>query len=178
MGHLHTNPGEHDHTISAFIVREDFEVPKLLLHMHKKLHVLLQPGGHVELNETPWQAITHEIAEESGFEMDQLEVLQPVDRIKKLSGTVLHPSPLAYNTHYFDTEGEHRHTDVSYAFVANGEPRLELDEGESSDIRWLSLDELNALDNSSIFENVREIGQYVLTSVLQNWERVDTKEYN
>lgn len=46
MAHIHTNPGEHDLTASAFIVRDDFAKPRLMLHMHKKLGVLLQPGGH------------------------------------------------------------------------------------------------------------------------------------
>ena len=177
MGHIHTEPGQHDQTISAFIVREDFDKPKLLLHMHKKLHVLLQPGGHIELNETPWQAISHEVAEETGYRMDQLQILQPAERLKAISGAVLHPTPLVYNTHYFDTEGTHRHTDVSYAFVANGEPALELSEDESSDVRWLSLEELMALNPNEIFENVREIGAYTLSTVLNAWERVDTAEY-
>lgn len=82
MAHIHTNPGEHDLTASAFIVRDDFEEPRLLLHMHKKLHILLQPGGHVELNENPWQAIEHELREETGYTFDELEVLQPKDRLR------------------------------------------------------------------------------------------------
>jgi len=53
MSHIHTNPGEHDQTVSAFIIRTDTAEPELLLHVHKKLGVLLQPGGHIELNETP-----------------------------------------------------------------------------------------------------------------------------
>ena len=67
MAHVHTQYGEHDQTASAFIVRTDTEQPKLLLHLHKKLGVLLQPGGHVELQENQWQAICHEIQEETGL---------------------------------------------------------------------------------------------------------------
>lgn len=100
MAHIHTNPGEHDLTTSAFVVRDDLETPKLLLHMHKKLHVLLQPGGHVELREDPWQAITHELKEESGYALEELEILSP-----KAPNAKLHPVPVVVNTHNFDDEG-------------------------------------------------------------------------
>ena len=51
MGHIHTDPGQHDLTVSAFIVRESDGRPLLLVHRHKSLALLLQPGGHVELDE-------------------------------------------------------------------------------------------------------------------------------
>jgi len=42
--------------------------PRIILHKHRKLNKLLQFGGHVELDETPWQAVLREIAEESGYD--------------------------------------------------------------------------------------------------------------
>jgi hypothetical protein len=49
MAHIHTEPGQHDFTASAFIIRldrlDERGQPKLLLHKHKKLHKLLQFGG-------------------------------------------------------------------------------------------------------------------------------------
>ncbi len=173
MAHIHTNPGEHDLTTSAFVVRDDLETPKLLLHMHKKLHVLLQPGGHVELREDPWQAITHELKEESGYALEELEILQPKGALRQVTNAKLHPVPVVVNTHNFDDEGTHKHTDISFAFLAHDAPKSQPEEGESNDIRWLSLEELSALDSSEIFENVREIGKYVLTHVYQEWERFD-----
>lgn len=175
MAHIHTNSGEYDLTASAFVVRDDFAEPRLLLHMHKKLHVLLQPGGHVELGENPWQAIEHELREESGYTFDELEVLQAKDRLRSISGAQLHPTPVVVNTHNFDTEGNHRHTDMSFAFLAHGEPSLSPEDGESNDIRWLSSEQLAKLDNTEIFENVREIGQYVLNHVYFEWERSSAK---
>jgi 8-oxo-dGTP pyrophosphatase MutT (NUDIX family) len=172
MGHLHTNLGEHDLTASAFVVRDDFPEPRLLLHMHKKLGVLLQPGGHVELNENPWQAIEHELREESGYTFDQLEVLQPAGSLQSITNAELHPMPVVVNTHDFDSEGTHKHTDISFAFVAHGEPLFAPADGESRDLRWLSVEQLNALDSTEIFENVREIGRYVLDRVYSDWERV------
>ena len=177
MAHIHTNFGEHDLTASAFIVRDDLSEPQILLHMHKKLSVLLQPGGHVELSEDPWQAIEHELREEAGYTFDELEVLQPEDRMLSLSGTKLHPMPLNINTHKFDSEGAHRHTDISFAFLAHAEPILLPADGESKDVRWVSIEQLQALQTNEIFDDVREICMFVLTTVLKDWERVSTKAY-
>jgi 8-oxo-dGTP pyrophosphatase MutT (NUDIX family) len=172
MAHIHTNPGEHDLTASAFIIRHDFPEPRLMLHMHRKLRVLLQPGGHVELNEDPWQAIEHELKEETGYTFKELEVLQPKDQLKSITHAKLHPMPVVLNTHDFDSAGTHKHTDISYAFIAHNAPEGSPEEGESKDVRWLSGEALSQLSNTEIFENVREIGQYVLQHVYQEWEPV------
>lgn len=170
MGHIHENPGEHDLTASAFVVRDDFPEPRLLLHMHKKLGVLLQPGGHVELNENPWQAVEHELKEETGYTFEQLELYQPADRIRRLTRALAHPMPVVVNTHDFNAT--HKHTDIAYAFLAHGEPALAPAKGESNDIRWVSADDLAWMPSSEIFDNVREIGYFVLNHVHMHWERV------
>jgi 8-oxo-dGTP pyrophosphatase MutT (NUDIX family) len=177
MAHIHTNSGEHDQTASAFIVRTDLEYPRLLLHMHKKLGVLLQPGGHVELHENPWQAIRHEIEEETGYEASQLTVLQPKDRLSRLTGAQLHPAAVCQNTHNFAGSSEHRHTDTAYAFLAKGAPRNLPADGESADLRWVSVGELDRLSGNEIFEDVREIGRFVLLTCLRDWEEVPVDEY-
>jgi 8-oxo-dGTP pyrophosphatase MutT (NUDIX family) len=177
VAHIHTEPGQHDHTASAFIVRNVGGEPKVLLHVHKKLGVLLQTGGHVELHETPLQAVLHEITEETGYELSKLRLLQPKLRLKKITGAVLHPQPLVYNTHRFDHEGLHRHTDVSFAFMTDSLPAGEPDEGESRDQRWIGLDELQLLGEEEIFANVREIMTYLIQEVLGEWEEVPLDSY-
>ena len=177
VAHIHTEPGQHDHTASAFIVRYDAGEPKVLLHMHKKLGVLLQTGGHVELHETPWQAVLHEITEETGYELSQLRLLQPNLRLKKITDAVLHPQPLVYNTHRFDHEGVHKHTDVSFAFMTDSLPAGVPDEGESRDQRWVGLAELKLLSENEIFANVREIMTYLLTNVLGKYEVVELSQF-
>src|SRR4051812_49824476 len=99
MPHIHTEDGQHDPTTSAYIVRTDTPEPTILLHKHRKLGKYLQFGGHIELNENPWAAITHEIAEESGYGIDQLTILQPTTLLKKVSGVQMHPLPVSYLTH-------------------------------------------------------------------------------
>lgn len=138
--HIHTLPGQHDLTASAFIVRTDAAEPHVLVHRHKKLGRLMQVGGHVELEETPWSALAHEVREESGYDLDQLGVLQVVDTRVDTAGAVVHPIPFVVNTHRLP--GDHLHTDLSFALVAGGPPRHRVDEGESADLYWLTLGEL------------------------------------
>lgn len=178
MAHIHTEPGQHDHTASAFIVRYDDNVPKVLLHVHKKLGVLLQTGGHVELNETPWQAVLHEIKEETGYELNQLRLLQPKLRLKHITGAVLHPQPLVFNTHRFDNEGIHKHTDVSFAFITESLPSGLPDEGESRDQRWIGVKDLQLLTNDEIYSNVSEIITFLLSDVLGVWEIVGLSDFD
>lgn len=176
MPHIHTGPGEHDATASALIIRYDMSEPRLLLHMHKKLGKLIQPGGHVESDETPWQAILHEITEETGYEHKQLHVLQPVERLRHLSGVALHPVPVCENTH--DYGGiDHYHTDRLYAFATDELPANQPGKGESTDLRWVTADELSALDNEIVFRNIKEIGHYALTFCAHHWERVPLSDF-
>lgn len=177
MAHVHTQYGEHDQTASAFIVRTDTEQPKLLLHLHKKLGVLLQPGGHVELQENQWQAICHEIQEETGYELTQLHLLQPRDRLLGLTNATLHPAAVCQTTHDFGGDSRHRHTDTVYAFTTTQYPANKPAEGESTDLRWVTLDQLDRLNSAEIFEDVREIGRFVLTVCLDSWERVVLDQY-
>jgi 8-oxo-dGTP diphosphatase len=48
------------------------------------------PGGTVELGETLEQAVVREIREETGLEVEPLEMLTAFDRIEREGGTVLY----------------------------------------------------------------------------------------
>ena len=39
---------------------------RVLLHWHPKIKAFLPPGGHVEINEDPVQAVLREVKEETG----------------------------------------------------------------------------------------------------------------
>lgn len=177
MPHIHTNPGEHDHTVSAYIIRLDFDEPKIILHLHKKIGTYLNFGGHVEVDENPWQAIEHEILEESGYDMSQLQVLQPKNRIKKLPGNLMHPVPLTYGTHDLSSiaQSSHFHTDTSFVFVANGPPAHQVSTGESEDIIILSESEI--IGENNVGEFIKDVSRYIFKEVLPNWEKVDPKEF-
>lgn len=133
MPHIHTRPGQHDHTVTGYIVRTDGSEPRALLHMHKKFDILLPVGGHIELDENPWQAICHELLEESGYDISQLRILQPPGMLQKLSGATIHPYPLVLNTHAITPE--HFHSDTAFGFIASKSPVHAIEDSESSDIR-------------------------------------------
>jgi len=147
-----------------------------MLHRHKKLNQWLQFGGHVELNETPWDAVVHEIAEESGYEIRQLKVLQPSLRLTKISNAILHPYPIAILTHRFG-DIDHYHTDIAYAFVTHESPEGSLGEGESTEIRSFTAKEIAAIPREEIPENVRELGLFALENCLTGWSYIDTVDF-
>ncbi len=139
--------------------------------MHKIHGRLLPVGGHVELDETPWQAAAHEIAEESGYKLAQLKVLQPRKRIASLPKVKLHPYPVVLNTH--EITSTHFHSDTAYGFVATSEPIGKIDADESTDLRWLTLSEINALDESEMYLNTKAVCEFIFEVCLQAWEQVD-----
>jgi 8-oxo-dGTP pyrophosphatase MutT (NUDIX family) len=170
MPHLNTLPGQYDLTVSAFIVRGD--PPRVLLHRHKTLGVWMQPGGHVELDETPWQAIIHEVREETGYEVDQLAVLQPALRLASLAGDDLHPQPVCLRSFPYGVGTGHFHTDLTYAFLTDQAPRHRPAQGESAELAWLTAAELAGLAPDQTYQDVRQVAWYILDQLLQSWEPV------
>jgi len=166
MAHIHTEPGQVDHTVSFFVLRLDQEFglePRLTFHRHRKSGKLQMFGGHVELNETPWGALLHELTEESGFEWDQLAVLQPTRfQILELPGVVVHPQPLLSSTGRYPFEDSHYHSDSLYVLTAREDPRGEPEEGESTEIHLLSRAELESHSAEDIVPWCREVGIAIL----------------
>jgi len=171
MVHIHTKPGQHDHTVSMFIVRTDEAEPKIMFHLHKKYGVYMQFGGHIELDENPSQTLPRELKEETGYDISQLKILQPKNAIKNLSGIITHPVPVAYSTH--PVWGyDHSHTDTAFSFVADQKPKHNLEAEESDDIRLFTKKELLGLPAEKTYENGREIALYILDHVLKEWEQI------
>jgi 8-oxo-dGTP pyrophosphatase MutT (NUDIX family) len=179
MPHIHTEEGEHDHTVSFYIVRTDTPKPSIMLHVHRKIGRLMMFGGHVETNESPWETVLHEVTEETGYLHSQLSVLQPKQRISFLAEATLHPVPLCYSTkEYPGTPKKHSHTDVTYAFVADGPPALAPEDGESTDIVVVDIDELNALPDETVVETYRTIGRAVLEQFYGSWEPLSFDQFD
>ena len=175
MAHIHTEPGQHDVTSSALIVRLDTPSPQILLHIHKKYGRLMQPGGHVELTETPWQAVLHEITEETGYNLEQLVVLQPKIRLKHLSNGVIHPVPACESTHI--AIEKHFHTDRAYAFATYALPADLPAKGESTDLFWYDAAALVGLPDTEIGEDIRNICLFVLTVCAISWEQTPLTDF-
>lgn len=176
MPHIHTEPGQHDITASAFILLLGGNEPKLLLHEHRKLGKLLQYGGHVELTETPWDAVLHEVREESGYTAVQLQVLQPTPHLVRAGKAKTDPLPACIGTYPYGGDPSHFHTDLSYAVITTESPRHAEAAGESKTHVQVTRAELAALDEARIFPSVQQVGLFVFT-LLDSWQPVNVVEY-
>lgn len=175
MGHIHDIPGQVDQTVSAYILRRDGDEVYIMLHKHKKLGKLLPVGGHVELNETPWGAMSHELVEESGYLLKDLAILQPKVRVASLTKVVLHPQPFVVQTH--DVGPGHYHTDMGYIFIAETHPRGRIGDGESEDIRWYTRDGIERLASDDVYDDTRRMCLEIFDKFLTEWHPVDTSTF-
>lgn len=90
----------------------------VVLHRHKRLGLWLQPGGHIDAGETPWDAALREAVEETGLPVsfaDGAPTLVHVD---------VHPGPRG-----------HTHLDVRYHLESPHQPPAPA-EGESQEVQW------------------------------------------
>jgi 8-oxo-dGTP diphosphatase len=93
-------------TVTGFVVDGE----RTLLHWHRKLRMWLPPGGHVDADEDPVQAVLREVREETGITAEVVPHLQPLP----FSNVTQIPVPLAIICADVD-DGPHQHIDMSYA---------------------------------------------------------------
>ena len=170
MPHIHTKPGQHDHTVSIYVFRTDFDTPKVLLHFHHKMKAFAQFGGHIELHETPWQAAVHELKEEAGYDIHTLQLLQPQHRLQSIEGAVIHPQPVVHATMGYPSNGGHFHTDSVYALTADTDPESLPEEGESSDLRLFTRNQVAT--SMEIDTITRDIALHIFDEILPTWDRI------
>lgn len=116
--------------VSVFVY--DKENKKILLVHHKKMGVWVQPGGHVELNESPEEAAIREVYEETGLTIKLIGDRKPRDFDYIL--------PLAIQKN--EINENHIHMDFVYVAYLDGDNKLVLNEKESTGIGWFTLDEI------------------------------------
>lgn len=90
----------------------------VLLHLHKRIPMWFQPGGHIDLGETPLESVRREVLEETG--------LTPIFR------------PEIFDVDVHDTTWGHVHYDIRYLAWCedtNFNPPV----GESQKVAWFSL---------------------------------------
>ena len=120
-------------TATGFVV----DGSRTLLHWHRRLQQWMPPGGHIEEDEDPVQAVLREIEEETGL---TAEVIQPrahegFDYPEQL--------PAPYTILVEDIPGPdepHKHIDMIYfCRVLHGSERRLVDDPT---LRWVDVEEL------------------------------------
>ena len=137
-----------DLTVGACIVFDK----KVLLMLHTKLGKWLFPGGHIEPNETPDDAILREVKEETGFNFQFLSyspIPKTPEEIKKLA------VPIHTNLH---NVGDHNRYCAYYLGTVDS-PNF-IQNNESKELRWFNAEELKKLEN--IPENIRKTALYAI----------------
>jgi len=134
-----------EHTNDTHITGSAIVVGKrgVVLHLHKRLNIWLQPGGHIEQGETPAEGALREAREETG-----LDVRHP-DNGPVLVHLDVHPGPRG-----------HTHLDVRYIVMADDvEPAPGVD--ESQDVSWFAWDDAIAMADKGLAGALRVVRTYV-----------------
>lgn len=158
MAHIHDL---YDFTTSAFIVHGN----KVLLLHHKKLDMWLQPGGHIELDEHPLEALWRELEEETGLTQGELAVVELAPgRPQTDQPAIGLPIPFDINVHPFKDAG-HKHIDLSYLMRSTTQTvRLEAEGAHALD--WFSRERLaDKLAAGEIYKNTYYRAMFALEHV-------------
>lgn len=144
-------------TASALIIND----AKVLLVYHKKLDVWLYPGGHIEENENPDEALVREVKEETGLEIEVVSKKDESLSDKENDISSLH-LPFAI---LCELVGDHYHNDLIYLCRINNTGELKFDSNESKDIGFFGYEEIK---NLKLFNNFRVL----LNKVLKDNEEI------
>ena len=96
----------------------------VVLLRHKRLGFWLQPGGHIDQGETPWEAALREAREETGLHVSYAEL--DLHGIPRLAHVDVHAGGRG-----------HTHLDLRYV-LAGGDADPDPPEGESQEIGWFT----------------------------------------
>lgn len=119
---------------TIYLVRQDGSV---LLTWNKNLQTQIPVGGHIEPGETPEEATTREVAEETGFEFEFLNAPTTADsgRLKILKPQHIQIESVPHHGHH-----------MNFVFVGKclkWTDKSETDEQEQ--LRWFSRQELEGM---------------------------------
>jgi 8-oxo-dGTP pyrophosphatase MutT (NUDIX family) len=117
------------HVTGSAIVVSDAGI---LLHLHRRLGRWLQPGGHVDGEEMPWDTATREVLEETGIAARHPE-----------------PGPTLVHVDVHPAARGHIHLDLRYLLTAPSAPPCP-PPGESQQVRWVGWEEALRTDDAGL----------------------------
>lgn len=132
---------------SVFVINP--ENKKILLIKHKKFNKWVQPGGHIEDDETPEEAALREVYEETGVRVKLLGTRFPRE------DDFIRPLGIQKNR---GSNGD-LHVDITYVGVPINRDQLTLNKEEATDINWFSRSELDEIE---LFPDIRINMDYIL----------------
>ena len=129
-------------TASVFIVHEG----RVLLHEHKKLELILPPGGHIDRDELPEETAMREVKEECGVEVE----LYNSNQLEFVDGSFELNRGEHLNRHKINEF--HEHLDfVFYGKALSSE--VKPGRGESKKWVWMTKEEIES--SSFVKDNVK-----------------------
>jgi 8-oxo-dGTP pyrophosphatase MutT (NUDIX family) len=146
-------------TATAFVTDSHNRV---LLLWHKRMQKWMPPGGHVDGNETPEECAKRECKEETGLDVEIIGAEQPDlfagaehegRMLKKPFAMLLENIPAS------EARGEPAHQHMDFLFRAkpvDESQALVIATEEADHLKWFTKEEVAALSNKEIFENVRQ----------------------
>lgn len=136
---------------SVFLINP--EDKRILLVKHKKFNKWVQPGGHIEDEETPEEAALRETYEETGIKVKLLG-----DRFPREDDFI---KPLGIQRNR-NKEGD-VHIDIIYAGVPVNEVEGHISD-ESIDLHWFTRKELDYID---LFPDIKITYDYIINEILK-----------
>ena len=138
-------------TAGGFIY--DKKEKQFLVLYHKDLKMFLYPGGHMEKKDKSiLETAKREVKEETGL-----------DNLIQLKTTDNELIPIDVDTHLIPYNKkrnlpEHYHFDFRYMFILDNKVEISIDDNESSDYKWISIDDLRSDKNyGNIFLKLEKI---------------------
>jgi len=115
----------------------------VVLHFHKRLHMWLQTGGHVEPGETPWDAALRESVEETGLQLHH-------------AGGGNTPQFVHLDVH--PAAKGHTHLDLRYLLTpADPATDPKPPHTESQQVRWFDWDEAMTVADPGLIDALRRL---------------------